>query len=494
MNKRPLILSLLTLIILAISAMTMAQNSSSKELNSTYDLHVGEFLPENAINTYMVNVNESQIINLQILTLTGELITEYKVFDPQGSQLPIIQDTFDTEGNTRIAFPAAGQYRLEISNVSQSSGEYIVSTKMIRPYSIDSVFIPDNTNVLDSFDEEDIFHRYWFSTNNSEHPSTVIVHGEDFAPGIVATIRNLRSQEDIGVINTPAMASVYCIPAGLDNYAVDIAHDDTYEVGSYNITITSEPTTFCDEEAILALNDSLPTVSASELLNRVGDGAVSDNTDDNTTETVTDVIDGDVSNLVSEELSNAIPDVVCGASPKSSSDNINMRTLPSIAASVTAVVESDEILAIIGQTRNQSWLHVGLLDGRTGYASANVVDLAIACANVELPYIWTDMAQLLRLELEAGLIDIADIDADLLVGMDGIVLNADGTVASIAGLTVNGNINDDGITVDVNGTAAGTGVDANVTVDDGVNANVQVNDDPIVDVTVDDDGIDISLR
>jgi len=440
----------------------------------------------------MIDVDESQIISLNILSLTGGLIPEFTIFDAQGSQLPIIQDTFDTQGSTRVAFPAAGRYRLEISNVSQSAGEYIVSTKMIRPYTPNSIFIPDNTRLADSFGDDDLFHRYWFSTD-SENVSTVIVYGENFDPGIVATIRNLRSSEDVGVINTPAMASVYCIPAGVDNYAVDITHDNSYDLEAYNITITSQPTTFCDQQAILAVGNSLPTFTASELAGNVLDNVTNDVSENSVSnEIVTDVSDP-VTDLI-DDIVDVVPEAVCGATPHDASDNINMRALPSIAASVSAVVETSESLAVIGQTRNETWLHVGLLDGRRGYVSTSVLDLATACATIDLPYIWTDEAQLLRLELEAGILDLADIDADLLVGTDGIDLNVDGTVASIAGLDVDGTINADGITVNADGTVANTGIDANVTVDDGINADLQVNDNQIVDVEVDDGvGIDIDL-
>ena len=733
MKNKPIILSILTLITLILSATILAQNSTVEQI-STFETLMGQFTPDNSTDIYMINVDESQITSLQILGISGGLIPEFKIFDSQGSQLPIIQDTFDTQGSTRIVFPNIGQYRLEITSASGSSGEYILSTKMIRPYTPNSIFIPDNTLITDDFTNEDLFHRYWFSTDPAQ-PSTVIVYGKDFAPGVVATLRNLRTSEDVGVINTPAMASVYCLPAGVDNYAVDIMYDKTFDLDSYNITITSKPTTFCDAAGILALGASLQQLNASDLatntlgvaetvvnpllaradqllaitdtlqattdtlIDALTTGGITDSvlndtvsevndilsettdslleildpvvdvTDEvladvllitagtleevtgiliTTTNSLLDTVDplvedtllavddllSETSNTLSATRNSLLVDILmltnntlanvtdtllenadplvedillavdntlvatnnsllaiidpvidvtdalldetilettdtlsnvismlldttnilldsgdseseaalleinatllaiddsllnvdialngtelvnvdiladdsllsnsgsssseCSATPHNLSSNINVRLLPTVAASVVAVVDSSDTMTILGKATGDTWLQIELADGQRGFASASVLDIAEVCAQVELPYIWVDEMQILQLEIDAGIVNLADVDASLLAGLDGVALNADGSVAGIVDVNSGVSLNSDGIAINADGSVADI-VDVNADVNigsDGINVDVGVNNDPIIDVNADDDGININV-
>lgn len=648
MNKK-LLISTILIFSFVIIGLVNAQTLSLEEIN-TFDTREGQFTPDNTVDTYIIDIEESQILGVQVLTLSGGLTPEFTVYDADGNAMPFFRDAFGNQQTDRVAFPEPGQYRIEVISAFGTSGDYIINTKTLRPYTPDSIFISDNTMVQDTFENGEEINRFEFSADPVE-VSTVIIYGENFEPGIIATLRNQENMEEVGVINSPAMASIYCLPAGSDAYGIEVMRDEESILDSYNISVTTEATSFCDNAEILALEDTLERINADNLLDNTSETdtvndvteltsdvlatILTDNTisnDDSTsvdTESVrdalleidlsladegltldvlsniltlnasftengiafdadsilrdildleisfdnalltVDVLDGILQANVSangdetilntdgifntmlaidatlaengltvdvlsdiltanasltdarftfdlnaiqrdiltldvtpDELTDMGTDVPstgnmsCSAQAYEGSQNINVRQLPSVAADVVAVVNTGENIEVLGQSRNGSWIHVRLLDGRIGFASINVLNIASVCASVDLPDVWYDTDTVLTLEVEAGLIDAVDVQADVTVGEDGIIVNADGTVANLADVDANATVNQDGVNVTVDGTGT-LPIDGDATVgDDGVDVDVNVGDDDSgvdVDVDIDDDGVDVDV-
>lgn len=717
MSKRYSVI-IITILVCMQAFFVNAQSLKLEQLN-IFDTREGAFTGDNSVNTYIIDIDESQILGIQVLPLTGNLIPEFKVFDAQGNEIDIIHDTYGNTQNTRVAFPESGQYRIVVSSASNAAGDYLINTKTLQPYTPNSLFISNDSTMSDVF-TEDKLNRYWFATD-PENVSTVIIYGENFEPGVVATMRNIEASQDVGILNSPATASVFCLPAGTDNYALEVMRDGESAIESYNVVVTSQSTTFCENAAITELAETLEQIDATSILDN-GIGAI-DATVDFTAETVNTIIQNNTSqtdngstidteniyndliainvdldggnlsldvlgnllalnasltdeglnvdaealyndlimltvpvnttllnvdvlgsildnNLIKDEsglildvqvifddllavdttladkgltvdtlsnilsiqtslddegltldadsifthilsvtlddegltvdvlnntlsenllgdgstldldgvlndlllidatladdgltvdvLSNIIDvnstlsddgltldavsiftdilsvtlgddsltvDVlnsssssngVCSASAYDGSPEINIRSMPTITSSVVTAIETGETLDIVGQVREGTWMNVELLDGRTGYASVSVLDVASACVDVDIPIVWYDTETVLALEIAAGLVDAVDVQASAIVGSDGIIVNADGTIANIGDVNADVSVTDGGVNINVDTPITDT-VDVNV---DSGGVNVDAGG---VDVNVDSGGVDVNV-
>jgi len=487
MLKKLIIIGVLVLGSIAVT-LTLAQQNAIQEIG-TFGTWMGDVTAEESTDTYLINIDESQMMGISVLPLDASLIPDFAVYDSQGNQLPIIGNALGDDVDDRISFPSAGQYRVEVTSQFETNGEYIINTRKLNPYTENSVFIPTNSMVSDTFADNSSIQQYTF-TADTQNISTVMIYGEDFEPGVVANIRNLNTSEDVGVINAPAKASIYCLPAGIDNYAIEVTQKRDATIDSYNVAVTTDKSTFCNGSQIESLTSTLSQFTIDEL----------NATDPSMTDTT-------LIGLENPELPPGFPpfppedgDPVCTAGLGSTSNSGNVRSLPSVTATVSTVVEESDVLGVLGQTRRGSWVKVGLLDGTVGYASASILDLADLCANVDIPFLWSDEDSLIRLELDAGVLDLADIQAALSLDGSGLVVTADGTIIDLALIDVDGIVGSDGITLNADVTAdniANVNADASVN-SDGIQVNADAGVDNLVDVNADasvgNDGIHVDVN
>ena len=166
-----------------LATLTLAQQNALQSI-STFGTWEGTFSPDNSIDSFIIDIEEGQSMSLNVVSLSASLIPEFVVYDSNGTPIAVIEEALGNE-SSRISFPGAGQYRIDVRSQFDTVGDYIIKTRPLKPYTENAIFLPANAMLNVSFAEDNAVQRYNFASNPTDI-STVIIYGEDFQPGVVA--------------------------------------------------------------------------------------------------------------------------------------------------------------------------------------------------------------------------------------------------------------------------------------------------------------------
>ena len=361
---------------------------------------------------YTLQVNTAQIVSVQLLSLTDGFEPDFE-FWADDIKMPNILDPLTNEQvDTKVALPLAGAYTFLVTDGfgEVRGGDFVISIQFVGEYMENENPIPVDATVTASMTDDSMLHRHWF-TANPEQDLVLYVQTNETNMDMRASVRNVTRTRDVGSATFPLGSAAFCIPAGSDNYWVDIMNEDDTGV-TYHLALTTHNMLTCGDNSTNSIISTLPSAAANE-----GTAPLMS-----------------VPSMPDEEFIVNYND--CIAIP---THEINVRQIPSTSADIVTRAHPENIPNVIGWARGRQWVYVEMPDGRSGFIYAGIVDLAEACITLGLPDIPVDQAYLDLIEFNQD-DSVADIDFDV----TGDSINVDGVARTIDTVTTvdTGAVND----------------------------------------------------
>jgi hypothetical protein len=240
---------LLVLLLLGVSVLLWSEESSLAQGEQTIRLNerkVGQITATNPRPSYRFDAIEGQEVLIDITALSPQLALSFTVFNQNGALLVAVGNpSLQAQIADSLIFPATGAYTIQINNVSDVDGEFILS--VLQPeMSVPALPLLPGQPITNQLEFEEI-HLYRFS-GASEVPLILEIRTETTTLGLNLSLTN-DTGETLAQISSVLLGGQLVIPSGQQEYLLRVSNDHLSRVNiRYQISLrpnaltTSSPT------------------------------------------------------------------------------------------------------------------------------------------------------------------------------------------------------------------------------------------------------------
>ena len=273
-------LALLLVVVLGFASIVPSFAQGEKDMLFVPGNILDKLSSAQATNSYYLEVTEPQVMSLQILTLTEAYSPSFAVYNSAGEAIPVIADVMAGWGvDMKVTLPEAGVYRILVGALDAGYGDYLLRTTKIGSYENHQYKLALDSSIEANISGNQVIHRYSFTAQPNQ-ALTLYVRSDMNIPDISLSLTNQSKSQEAGAMDTPVSASSFCIPAGTDNYNLDLMSANPSVDSPYGLLLVSNPTENCAETLGFAeLEAAAGIYHQNTVANTVGDETATTNQD-----------------------------------------------------------------------------------------------------------------------------------------------------------------------------------------------------------------------